>query len=917
MVGAASIASDDRANGGSALLSNSSLKVCRMTHSKPETPSNGPHDERLGKETEVMEELGGLEESDDMGELPPMLPLRGRHLAVSDRGTVGLAQEPASTLRVGDRPTEATDYENFPKLPGYKILRVLGRGGMGVVYLAEDQRLGRQVAIKMVVFETPNQEARARFRSEGQLLASIDHPGVAKVYEVAFAAERPFLIMEFIDGQTLSELAGGRPLAAKVAADFAAQLALALHACHQKQIIHRDVKPSNALVNREGRLKLTDFGLAKLTGQESRSRITQTGDVMGTPSYMSPEQASGVVNHLGPRSDVYSVGAVLYELVTGRPPFTSPEPLQTVLMVLGNQPVPARTLLPRLCPDLDNIILKCLEKSPSHRYASCQELADDLHRYLNREPVQAKPVPWRRKMFFWLKQHPALSTAMALSLLLVISALLGFGIHTSRLQAELERTKRMVANGRDFSRWLLYDFSAAMESDQGLTGLRKQLAEKSAEHLEKMSAEMAGDPQLRRVIADSQIRLSQVQLALGELEQARTSLQQALQSVPIDENRRTVDEVAIWILATIRNAEIDFELQQTTAGAQGLVLARKAMQQNRDRLEPSIYQELFAALSLAEVQLASRRGDLAKLEQLITELDATGLRPDPRNATVAEELAWLVPIWVAKGTLLIRLGETEKLLEELMPVLSGIKERMKLEAQPLSVRVQLASLERFLADALFQQGDLENALVLYKKQQELWAKVLEGDPENLVTLFNLALAWQHQSDCHLLQSQLDEAKLALDQAFETLERFSKWSGAAWQDNPETLHYYGSLATWHQLSGDPAESIRLNELFIEKLQPFAQDNVLYQQMLGESLLSIGLAQALLYTATSETDDLRELKEAYRKAQNTFQKAHDHFLDMQQRGVLSPQGLLHKDNAAEMRIYLSEMHQKLLATHGEIH
>ncbi len=893
-----------------------------MTSSNPENTHPGSPLDPSGKKVATLADPEYGNEStdeDDMDELPPMLPMGGRHLAVSDRGTVGTGQRPESTLRISEQPQESTDIEEFPNVPGYRVTRVLGRGGMGVVYLADDLRLGRQVAIKMVVFDTPSPEAKARFQSEGQLLASIDHPGVAKVYEVGIASGRPFLAMEFIDGQTVADLAGGRPMDVRVAADFTNQLAMALHACHQKQIVHRDVKPSNALVNRQGQLKLTDFGLARLTGQENRSRLTQTGDVMGTPAYMSPEQASGVVKNLSARSDVYSAGAVLYELVTGRPPFTSPEPLQTILMVLGHQPVPPRQLVPRVPVDLENIILKCLEKSPSHRYCSCEELSADLERFLHREPVRARPIPGYRKAMFWVKQHPALSTALALSLLLILGALAGTTAYNARLRTELDRTNRMVGSGREFSRWLLYDFSAALEGDQGFTSLRKQLAEKSENYLTDMSREVAHDQPLKLTIADAQLRLSQVQAALGEQDAARENLRRVQDVAPAELLHRSPTEAALIILAIIGEAELDFQAEQTATGAKRLEQARQLLATHRDTLSNDLNQELLTTLSLAEVRLASRMGDLKKLEQLITELEqARAQQASGQKQNISQELDWLQSTWVAKGTLLINLGQTDKLFEELLPVMTALKDRMKEAPQPLGVRVQFATLERFLADALFQMQDFQNALSVYQKQRAVWEDVFQRDPENLENLFNLALVWQHEADCQMFLEDLDAAQVSLDQSVVFLDKHQALSGIDWRNHPDTLNYFGSLAYWHWLKGETHEVIRLRELVVEKLKPCAEQNVALQIMLGESLFYIGLAKAQLYTEqmeTAEDDATTELKAAYRDAQASLKQAHDYFRDLEQRGVLSPQGQAQKDRVATMQTFLAEMHQKLMATFGD--
>jgi tetratricopeptide (TPR) repeat protein len=287
---------------------------------------------------------------------------------------------------------------------------------------------------------------------------------------------------------------------------------------------------------------------------------------------------------------------------------------------------------------------------------------------------------------------------------------------------------------------------------------------------------------------------------------------------------------------------------------------------------------------------------------------------------VAEEVDWLLTTWVAKGTLLLRLGQTEPILTDLLPRLAAIKERLSQTSPALGVRAQLASLERFLADALFQRQEFSTALSLYRQQRALWMEVVERDPENLEALHNLALAWQHEAECLMFLDQLPEAREALREALATLERHQTLSGRDWQTDPDSLGYWGTLAYWHWLHGDTNEVIRLRQRVVRQLQPLAKQNVLWQQMLGESLLFIGLAKAQIYTekmADAVQGDLAELKQAFRDAQAALKQASDYFQDLQQRGVLSPQGAGQKDRAEEMQAFLTESHHKLMATFGEIH
>ncbi|MDX1944939.1 MAG: serine/threonine-protein kinase [Pirellulaceae bacterium] len=294
----------------------------------------------------------------------------------------------APTLTEAELPAAAP---HLPRVTGYEILEVLGRGGMGVVFKARQLGLNRLVALKMILSgANASPQELARFRTEAEAVAQLQHPGIVQIYEIGEQDRCPFLALEYVGGGSLAEQLDGTPVAARTAAELVLALARAVQHAHEKGIVHRDLKPANVLLTGDGPPKITDFGLAKRSGSDLAH--TQTGAVLGSPSYMSPEQASGQSEDVGPATDIHALGVMLYELLTGRPPFKGATLLETIEQVRTHSAVPPRCLQPKIPRDLETICLKCLEKEPTRRYATASDLASDLANFLAGEPITAQSL---------------------------------------------------------------------------------------------------------------------------------------------------------------------------------------------------------------------------------------------------------------------------------------------------------------------------------------------------------------------------------------------------------------------------------------------------------------------------------------------------------------------------------------------
>jgi serine/threonine protein kinase len=374
---------------------------------------------------------------------PDLVEELGRRIQALERmeALLGVSPGQAAPLPTTDLDSSAVSSPRpdgpFPLIPGYEILGLLGQGGMGVVYKARQVRLNRLVALKMILtgpYARPEQ--LSRFRAEAEAAAQLHHPQIVPIYEVGDHAGQPYFSMEFIEGGSLAQKLAKTLLPSRQAAQLIQLLAQGIQAAHQRDIVHRDLKPANILLAADGTPKISDFGLVKRL--ESGTGNTQSGAILGTPSYIAPEQAEGKNRQIGPAVDIYALGAILYETLTGRPPFQGETTLDTLEQVRFQEPVPPSRLQPKVARDLEIICLTCLAKESRKRYASAGALAEDLRRFLAGEPILARPTPPWEKAVKWGKRKPALA-ALLLVLGLGTASLLGVWVEFTRELQDRER----------------------------------------------------------------------------------------------------------------------------------------------------------------------------------------------------------------------------------------------------------------------------------------------------------------------------------------------------------------------------------------------------------------------------------------------------------------------------------------------
>ncbi len=456
--------------------------------------------------------------------------------------------EPLRRLRQADTllesallPQAAADLRGV-RVGDYELLEEIDRGGMGVVYRARQLSLGRTVALKMILGGGPGSAAGGRrLRNEAEAAARLQHPGIVAIYEVGEWQGQPFFSMEHVAGTTLAALVREHPLPAARAAHYVEAVARAVQHAHENGVLHRDLKPSNVLIGADDRPRVTDFGLARQARADDR--LTATGEVLGTPNYMPPEQASDKHGPVGAASDVYALGAVLYELLTGRPPFQAETRFDTLLLVLHNDPVPPSRLNPKVPRDLETVCLKCLHKEPLRRYPTAAALAEDLGRFRRGEPVRARPVGAGERAARWCRRNRAV-TALVAGLFLALTTGLAVSLsqwwradeEATRAQqerdaarAERERAEANLDRADEaVERMLRHLGNERLAEVPQATPVRRDLLLEARQLYQSLLQQKSSDPRMRARLGAIHGQLAHAQASLGQTDEALASLDEAI-----------------------------------------------------------------------------------------------------------------------------------------------------------------------------------------------------------------------------------------------------------------------------------------------------------------------------------------------------------------------------------------------------
>jgi len=467
---------------------------------------------------------------------------------------------PGCLIRLGTVTASSAPFRNeagtiqragiIRSLGDYELLEEIARGGMGVVYRARQVSLNRLVAVKLLLAAEFSRDTQ-RFRREAELAASLNHPNIVFIYEVGEHGGQPYFSMELIEGRSLAELCHEQPLEAQRAAGLARTIAEAVHFAHERHLLHRDLKPSNVLVDTTDVPHVTDFGLAKRS--DGDANLTLSGQVIGTPNFMSPEQASPGTGEIGPASDIYSLGALLYHLITGRPPFLSETITATLHQVAESEPASPRLLLPTVPKDLETICLKCLEKEPRQRYPTAKELADDLGRFLRDEPIKARQAGVVEKVWRWCRRNRALATSTAVVAALVVTVAIGSTIAAVRINRERGSASIAASKSQQVAAFLasmLESVQPEVAKGRDTTLLRDMLRQTAKRLDTEFTKQPEMEAQLRAVLA--QVYLS---LELGEEGAKHARIAWDLRSQLLGKTHPDTLDAELLLAALLENAD--------------------------------------------------------------------------------------------------------------------------------------------------------------------------------------------------------------------------------------------------------------------------------------------------------------------------------------------------------------------------
>jgi len=664
------------------------------------------------------------------------------------------------------RPNNKTRRPSFapPEIPGYRIDRVLGRGGMGIVYLAHQEGIDRPVALKMILPRGRiEQIALDRFYAEARAVGRFQHENIVRIYDAGTHQGMPYFSLEFVEGASLADQLDGKPMEPGLAAKLLEPMARAMQVAHDDGVIHRDLKPANVLMTNDGVPKITDFGLAKELEQDQQ--LSQDGSVVGTPAFMSPEQARGA-SDVGPLTDVYGLGAVLYCLLTGRPPFQGAKPTDTLLQVIHNEPVEPIKLQPGIPKDLDTICLKCLQKDPLQRYADANALADDLGRFLRDEPILARPVGRGERVWRWCRRNPWVATASGIAAVLALVVMIGGPVTA----AVIYEQKEDVTKAKDVAEQKeLLAIENAAEANAA-----RELADKHAEAA-SVQERNALDV-LRRMTFNVQQKMRGQTNLIDLREQLIQIVDNGLEQMENNQNtarQKNMMSATIHVRLGDINQEVGRSDRALEEYQQCLAIFAELEQKDALPLPEQNWSKLYGLMGDAAVDA----GKLLEAEEYFKK--SLAIRRGWTKSPAAEEKLALVAESFGKlGSLQQVLGNLSDAREN-MEQAFGIRRLIFKASQTLGNLDQLYGAALILAKIKFQEGDTEGGLALMVDAAKRMKSLATQFPDKQSTQFNGAM---FASELAVMQLYLGNNQEAEENFHYAIDGFEKLLAATPNDS---------------------------------------------------------------------------------------------------------------------------------------
>jgi tetratricopeptide (TPR) repeat protein/predicted Ser/Thr protein kinase len=707
----------------------------------------------------------------------PQLPLSDQSF---DTKLLSHCRERTKVTGLGEAPGADLIEETAGSFGGYELMEILGRGGMGIVYRARQRGAEREVALKVIRTSAAEglspgefQGVAERFQIEARAAASLAHDNIVPVYDVGEVGGRHYYAMRLVDGPSLLELARSGPLENRRAAAYAEGAARAIFAAHRQGVLHRDVKPANILIDSQtGRPMVTDFGLAKLL-QDTQS-VTRSGELIGTPSYMAPEQIDNAASATM-ESDVYSLGATLYHLLTGRPPFQAASLTDTLWQVKQQEAVSPWLVNAAIDRDLDTICMKCLQKEPSKRYESAEALADDLRRYLNHEPILARPIGNVERARRWARRNPVTARWIGAAAASVLFAVLAIVVGYSSTLAALGKKSVAEQHARNTVNTFYSDVSGNdLLNQPGMQPLRHTLLRRALDYYEVFLREQSGERTIARELAAAAFRAGKITEELESPEKALAYFDRALkqQRELLAENPAHAGDMAA--LADTLNArgaslrklqrldEAMADLKEALQLREKLVKAAPAEAEYERKLANS-YMNL-GIVAAAQGEFAAARNYAAQGQAIRNRLLKLG--PDPKVLTDSgKEHYNLAKLALEEN----RLEEAQRELKAAIAIFAG---RRETNPEDLNNRSLLAMCYRLLGQVFYVSGDpqyVANGLLAYQSAVDTIEALAHENPR--VVSYQAELAAVHQELAASLQDheQWDEALEALAAAARILD----------------------------------------------------------------------------------------------------------------------------------------------------